>query len=219
MTAALTTDRPVTLIGGGPFSPDDLALSLSLGPVIAAADGGADSALAHGLVPQAVIGDFDSLSEAARKAIPADHLHRVTEQDSTDFEKCLTRIAAPLVLAVGFSGARQDHFLAALNALARRIGPPCILIAGADVITLCPPALALDLPAGTRVSLFPMGACRGTSTGLDWPIDGLDFAPGGRIGTSNKASGRVSLTMAGPMLLCLPRDCLGVLACAVQSAA
>lgn len=208
----LQSRQPVTLIGGGPLGPDDLAQALALAPTVAAADGGADQALARGLTPAAVWGDFDSLSEAARAAIPAENLHRIAEQDSTDFEKCLSRIDAPLVIGLGFSGARQDHFLAALSTLARRLGPPCILLAGDDAIALAPSEIALDLPPGTRVSLFPMGPARGRSQGLEWPIDGLDLAPDGRVGTSNRATGPLRLAIEGPMLLILPRAHLADLA-------
>jgi thiamine pyrophosphokinase len=47
----------------------------------------------------------------------------------------------------------------------------------------------------------------GRSTGLDWPIDGIDFAPDRAIGTSNRASGGpVSLEFsARKMLVILPR--------------
>ncbi len=47
----------------------------------------------------------------------------------------------------------------------------------------------------------------GDSTGLRWPIAGLDFAPGGVIGTSNEvAEPEVRLRFAGPgMLVLLPR--------------
>ena len=165
-----------------------------------------------GAVPAIVDGDFDSISARARAAIPAENLHPVAEQDSTDFEKCLSRIDAPLVLAIGYCGARQDHFLAALNTLARGIGPPCILIADQDIVTLCPPRIALDLAPGTRLSLFPMGLASGRATGLRWSIEGLDFAPAGRVGTSNAATGPVSIEMRGPMLLILPRAQLGLLA-------
>lgn len=208
----LQSRQPVTLIGGGPLGPDDLAQALALAPTVAAADGGADQALARGLIPAAVWGDFDSLSEAARTAIPAENLHRIAEQDSTDFEKCLSRIDAPLVIGLGFSGAHQDHFLAALSTLARRLGPPCILLAGDDAIALAPPEIALDLPPGTRVSLFPMGPARGRSQGLEWPIDGLDLAPAGRVGTSNRCTGPLRLAIEGPMLLILPRAHLADLA-------
>ena len=208
----LASRQPVTLIGGAPLDSDDLSQALALAPVVAAADGGADTALANGLVPQAVWGDFDSISARARAGIPPENLHPVTEQDSTDFEKCLSRIDAPLVIAVGFAGARHDHFLAALSTLSRRIGPPWILIAAEDVITLCPPEIALDLRPGTRLSLFPMGPASGYAQGLKWPINGLNFAPDARIGTSNAATGPVLLQTEGPMLLILPRANLVTLA-------
>ncbi|MFC3571116.1 thiamine diphosphokinase [Paracoccus simplex] len=209
----LASARPVTLIGGAPVvARADLQQALRLAPVVAAADSGADTALSHGLMPAAVWGDFDSISARARAEIPAENQHPIAEQDSTDFEKCLARLDTPFVIALGFSGARHDHFLSALGVLARRIGPPCLLIAGEDVITLAPPRLALDLAPGTRVSLFPMGPASGRSTGLKWPIDGLAFAPTGRSGTSNEATGPVTLECEGPMLLILPRSELPALA-------
>jgi thiamine pyrophosphokinase len=58
----LASRQPVTLIGGAPVPRADLDAALALAPVLAAADGGADAALANGLVPQAVWGDFDIAS-------------------------------------------------------------------------------------------------------------------------------------------------------------
>ncbi|WP_323715998.1 thiamine diphosphokinase [Paracoccus aminovorans] len=208
----LESPRPVTLIGGAPVARADLDAALALAPVVAAADGGADTALQFGLMPQAVWGDFDSISDRARAAIPPGNLHPVAEQDSTDFEKCLSRLRTPFVVALGFAGGRHDHFLSALGVIARRVGPPCLLVAGEDVITRAPARLALDLAPGTRVSLFPMGAATGRSQGLRWPIDGLAFAPDGRSGTSNQATGPVTLACEGPMLLILPRAELATLA-------
>lgn len=211
----ITTAGGVTLVGGGAVDPADLAEALALAPVLVAADGGADGALAAGHLPDAVIGDFDSLSDAARAAIPADRLHHVAEQDSTDFEKCLTRISARFVLGVGFSGPRTDHALAALSAMVRMQAPPVTLIGEGDVILRAPPLIDLPLAPGTRVSLFPMGPAQGRSSGLRWPIDGIGFAPDGRIGTSNIATGPVRIEMQGPMLLILPRDCLGLVLAAI----
>jgi len=39
-------------------------------------------------MPEAVIGDFDSIPQNVRAALPDSVLYHVTEQDSTDFEKC-----------------------------------------------------------------------------------------------------------------------------------
>ncbi|MBK1635211.1 thiamine diphosphokinase [Rhodovulum adriaticum] len=206
-TQILQSSASVTLLGGGEVSDAQLARALAHAPVVAAADGGADSALARGHVPQAVIGDFDSISSAARAAIPPDRQHVVAEQESTDFEKCLRAITAPLVLGLGFLGPRIDHQLAALNTLVRFPDRRCILLGDEDLCFACPPDLALDLPVGTRLSLFPMAGLQGHSTGLHWPIEGLDFAPDGRVGTSNRVAGPVRLRMArAGMLVILPQQ-------------
>ncbi|CUH40301.1 thiamine pyrophosphokinase [Jannaschia seosinensis] len=198
-----------TIVGGAPVSSRVLSEALTLAPRLIAVDSGADTCLAAGHVPEAVVGDLDSISQAARIAF-ADRLHPIPEQDSTDFAKALRTFPAPLTLAVGFIGARSDHFLACLSALAR-IGERCVLLSETDCVTLCPRAIALDLAAGTRVSLWPLAPVRGTSAGLFWPIDGLELSPTGRVGTSNVATGPVRLTLDGPTALILPADCLRIL--------
>lgn len=206
MTPVLASAAGVTLVGGGEVTAQDLSQALALAPVVAAADSGADRALAAGLMPEAVIGDLDSLSPQTRAAIPSDRLHRIAEQETTDFEKALLRIAAPFVLGVGFAGTRIDHLLAALNTLVRLRRPPCLLLAGEDLAFAAPPALSLGLPPGTRLSLCPLGPVTGTSRGLGWPIDGLTLDPAGFIGTSNQTTGPVELALDGSCIVILPRE-------------
>ncbi len=196
----------VTLVGAGEVSPASVTDSLTIAPCLVAADGGADRLLAMGLLPEAVIGDLDSISPAARAALPADRLHLIPQQDTTDFDKCLRSIAAPFILATGFTGARLDHALAAFHTLTRHPDQCCLIIGPQDVCFLAPRRLQLDLPPGTRLSLFPMGSVRGTSRGLRWPIDGLAFAPDALIGTSNQTTEQqVSLRFsARRMLVILP---------------
>jgi thiamine pyrophosphokinase len=198
----------ITLVGGGPVPRRDLALAQGRAPHLVAVDGGANRLMALGLMPVAVIGDLDSIAPGVRAALPASCIHEVTEQDTTDFDKALRSVRAPIVLAVGFQGARLDHGLAALTALVAHAGQPCIVIGPADIVFHAPPRLHLRLVPGTRVSLFPMACVRGQSIGLRWSIDGIDFAPTGRIGTSNEAVTRdVTLTMDTPgMLVILPRQ-------------
>ena len=212
----IISDRGVTVIGGGQVTRSDLALATTVAPLLVAADGGADRALELGRMPDWVIGDLDSVSDRGRAAVPPDRLLHVAEQDSTDFVKCLTRIKAPVVMAVGFAGLRLDHTLAALTALVAQDVGRVIMIASDDVIFAAPPSVTLPLMPGTRVSLYPMGPAGGTSSGLEWPIDDIDFAPGGRVGTSNRATGLVSLRIDGPMLVILPRECLGTVLTALS---
>ena len=201
----------VTLIAGGPVARRDLSTALRLAPVLVAADGGADRALALGAEPVAVIGDMDSLSGAARSRLGAARVFPIPEQESTDFDKALRSIRAAFVLTLGCLGGRVDHELAALRTLAAGGGPPCVLIGRQDVVFAAPPALRLQMRAGDRFSLFPMRAVTGQSSGLRWPIDGIGFAPDGRVGTSNVALGPVDLCFDGPgMLVIVPRARLKV---------
>jgi thiamine pyrophosphokinase len=200
---------PITLIGGAAVTLTLLARARALAPIVVAADGGADAALAHDIIPQAVIGDFDSISEAARTRIPGTSQHPIADQDSTDFDKCLGNIASPLILGIGFSGDRLDHQLAAYNTLVRHPWQRCILLGREELVFLAPPSIDINLDADCPVSLFPMGAVEGISDGLCYPIGGLNFAPDGRVGTSNTALGPVHLSLTAPkMLVILPQSTL-----------
>src|SRR6056297_186189 len=211
---------PITLIGGAGLSDRLLDRALGLADRVVAADSGADRALAHGVTPRAVIGDFDSIAARARAALPEAILHHMPDQNSTDFDKCLRSIAAPLILGVGFCGDRLDHQLAACNALVRYPAQRCVLLGEVDLMFLCPPAIHLPLDPGCRVSLFPMGAVEGASDGLQWPIRGLNFAPDGQIGTSNRTTGPLSLSVTAPkMLVTLPAHTLETVARALAESA
>jgi thiamine pyrophosphokinase len=168
-----------------------------------AADSGGDLALPDGRRFAAVIGDMDSLRAAAALRAAGVPLHYVEDQDTTDLEKCLVAVAAPLFVGLGFLHGRLDHHLAAMNALVRNADRPIVLVGGEDLCFVCPPELDLDLPAGDRVSLFPMGPARGRlSVGLRWSVEGLAMAPDGRIGTSNAAlGGRLRIGFDAPVML------------------
>lgn len=218
--AFVQSDGPVTLLGGAPLETILLRRALALAPVLVAADGGAGRALKAGLTPAAVIGDLDSLDPADRARLDPATVHEVAEQETTDFQKALDGIDAPLVLAVGFTGARLDHELAAYNALVRQPAGRVVVLGEDDLCFHAPRDFAVDLAPGTRVSLFPLAPVTGRSEGLEWPLDGLRFAPDGRVGTSNRAAaGRVAWRLDGPgMLAILPRDCLNSVARALLAA-
>lgn len=194
----------VTLAGGGAFSGAALARARGRADYVVAADGGADRLIALGAMPQAVIGDLDSISAKARAQL-GDRVLHIPDQDSTDFDKAMAQINAPFILGLGFMGGRADHGLAVFSGLVRAPHQTCILIGPKDLVFLAPLELHLNLRKGTRFSLFPMGVVQGESQGLHWPIDGIDFAPDGVIGTSNLVSGPVSLQFnARKMLVILP---------------
>lgn len=195
----------ITLIAGGPVRAAELKMALKRAPRLVAVDGGADQALRLGMQPEAVIGDLDSVSQAARHRLGQDAFHSVTEQESTDFDKALRAVSARFVIAVGATGGRTDHALAVLSGLMRHQtagGCPCLLLGPQDVIFAAPPEMNLTLRPGDRLSLFPLSETTGESTGLRWPISGLQFSPTGRIGTSNAVTGaQVNLRFDRPGML------------------
>ncbi len=190
-------DVPVTLVGNGPVAAADLSAAIAVAPRIVAADGGARAVLDAGLMPDAVVGDCDSLDGATRAAVPPARLHRIADQETTDFEKCLAAVDAPFVIGVGFTGGRSDHTLAALSALVRS-DHDCVLIDGSDVIFHCGAGVAMSPEVGSRLSLFPLAPTSGRSEGLEWPIEGLALDPMGRIGTSNRVAGPVRIVLDRP---------------------
>ncbi|MEP3441405.1 MAG: thiamine diphosphokinase [Sulfitobacter sp.] len=197
---------PVALLGGGQATASDIAEVLSIASNLVAVDGGLVTALSAGVTPWAVIGDMDSAPPDALQHIPKARQHRISEQQSTDFDKALRHVQAPVVIGAGFCGGRIDHQLAAFHTLLVRADRPCILLAEEEVVLIAPPVLALDTQAGDVVSLFPLVPVAGRSTGLEWPIDGLAFDPARFVGTSNRAMGSMCLEMEGPgMLLIAPR--------------
>ena len=187
---------PVILVGASPVELGPFFFSLPQTWPVIAADGGVDTLAKYGGRPELVIGDMDSVTD-----IPPDmpRLH-LTGQDDTDFEKCLERIRAPLIVGFGFLDGRLDHSLAVIHALAAHRASGRVMLCGAhDVVACLRGDISFAAANGDRVSIWPLG--RQTfrrSSGLRWPLDGLEMRAGGTIGTSNEASaGRVGIE-AGP---------------------
>lgn len=199
----LRIDGGVTLLGAAPGA-EGLDEALAAAPALICADGGANK-LTH--TPEAIIGDLDSLADsAAWRARLGEKLIHVEEQDSTDLEKCLRHVEASFFICIGFLGGRLDHELAALHALVAD-PRPIAMIGAEDVILSAGRSLALDLKRGDRVSVFPMRRVTATrSAGLSWPLDGLAFEAGVKVGTSNMATGPVTLGFDRPgAVVTLPR--------------
>ncbi|MEO9685505.1 MAG: thiamine diphosphokinase [Tateyamaria sp.] len=197
---------PVTLLGGGEASIADVHAAHALAPMCVGADGGAELARIAGVELDAIVGDFDSISQETLETVPLARRLHMSEQDSTDFSKALRYIHAPVVVGVGFLGARLDHQLAALHVLAAHPDRSCVLLGPHEIAFLCPPQVHLKLEKSEVVSLFPLAPVTGTSKGLRWDIEGLAFDPTSFIGTSNEAFGPLTLTMNTPaMIVMLPR--------------
>ena len=212
-TTIVSTDSPVCFVGGGVIGNRPLGADLASDTRFVGVDSGADHLLAAGVSPMIVIGDLDSLSDSARAAVGA-VLHHGAEQDTTDFEKALMRVDAPLITALGFTGGRIDHILGVLNVMARYPQKRVLLADDEDVSFVMTARLErLELPEDTRISLMPLDDVVVTATGLRWSLNGFAMRPTGRTSGSNVTTGTpIAIQTTGPILVTLPRAFLAVAA-------
>lgn len=196
----------ICLVGGASLGRNTISSVLPFVDAFVGVDGGANHLLQAGVTPAAVIGDLDSLSARARATF-ADVLHHIPEQATTDFEKALTRVAAPAILALGFTGGRMDHALSVLNVMARYPARAVILVDDDEVCFMAVTGRTrMDLAAGTPLSVMPVAPVRVTVAGLAWSFDDRMMSPDGFTSPSNAASGGpVTLDTDGPVLVTLPR--------------
>lgn len=209
---SLHHSKGVLVAGGGDIDLGALALARAHTDHVVAADGAADALFGLGVRPDVIIGDMDSLANLEAWRDTDTKLLPIEEQDTTDFEKCLYSTSAPLYVGIGFTGRRFDHTLAALHAMLRYPGKQVVLLGAADAIFLAPPDWTIVLPLDARISFFPLLPTRGlASTGLEWPLGGLDFAVGQRVGTSNRVTDTpVSVALDGHgMAVMVDRQHLG----------
>jgi thiamine pyrophosphokinase len=174
-------------------------------PAIVAADAAGEWCVGLGRAPDLVVGDFDSAQPGAseRLAAAGSLIEQHSEaKDETDLDLAITaalrRFGPPAVLTAAFS-ERLDHTLAAVGSLLR---------AGVGARALEPfwsaspvhpgHPLALDIEAGTVVSLVaPGGAAGVTITGVRWELHDARLTSLSGLGISNAASGgRVSVSCA-----------------------
>jgi len=177
--------------------------------LIVAADGGADKALALGVVPDAVVGDLDSASDASRNVIPAAAFIRADDPDHTDLQKAVAfalQQGCREIDVVAAGGGRADHALANLSILALS-GEDIIIRVIDDLfeVTRVDSRAVIDAPVGTVVSLVPIGVCTGvTTSGLRWELDDRDIAFG-PLGVHNEVVQRPAAVSLREGLLLLFR--------------
>ncbi|HEY8578126.1 MAG TPA: thiamine diphosphokinase [Devosia sp.] len=214
---------PLAIVGGGAVDPALLLELAGRGVTLVGADGGADAMGAAGLVPAAIIGDLDSLEDRAGWEQRTRVIH-IPEQITTDFQKALYSTQAPVTLALGMTGKRLDHTLAALSAVLQYAPKrKLLLVDEVDVALAVIGPIRFDAGLRERVSIHPLLPIRfRSSTGLFYPMDGHTLAPGGLIGTSNEGTGGLVEVVPEdetPWLLILRKERLWDLVGACGSAA
>ena len=199
--------KGMLIIGGN--APDSIIVAeLSRDfDIIAAADSGFDVALEAGISPDIVLGDFDSVkSSDAVEDLPKHRLMKFPEdKDATDTEiglSYLHRSGCSHITIIGGGGGRLDHLIGILRLFERDMRPHVWRTDTAEVISI-ENEYEYHGKRGDTVSFFPVGheICTMNSTGLKWPLDGLEWGRGD-VGISNIVpSGRCRVLMKTGRLL------------------
>jgi thiamine pyrophosphokinase len=159
------------------------------------ADGGARHVKMLNVVPDVLLGDFDSISGS-----DYDFLKQRTNVETYPVEKNETdsEIAVELALKKGYrniiilggTGGRLDHTVANMLLLKRihDAGAEGMLVNEKNQVYYVTSAITLEREEGFKVSLIPLGqkACGITTGGLYYPLSGEDIESGSTRGISNE---------------------------------
>jgi thiamine pyrophosphokinase len=205
--------RAVVFVNGEVQDYTALARWLRPGDHLIGADGGTRHMLALGLMPDAVVGDLDSLEpETVAKLIVqgVDVERYPIAKDQTDLELAIERglrAGASEILLLGALGGRLDQTLANLLILAQRNWPvPLRLAEGSQLAQVLRTGETLMLHAapGSTVSAIPLSAIVTgiTYTGLEYPLQDATLSIGSTRGVSNVvASSPATITIDEGLLL------------------
>ena len=146
---------------------------------IIAVDGSANKLIDLGIIPDVIIGDFDSLQAKRIKNVK---LIETPDQNKTDFRKTLDWCIEKNILNIsifGISGKSDDHFLANYYTLcdfSEKISWKAFT--DFSVISPCTGSREFESFKGQKVSLFCMkGSSTITSKNLEYPLKSYQLKP------------------------------------------
>jgi thiamine pyrophosphokinase len=191
-------DIKYLIIAGGKSVNGELIQYLAAGvDKIVCADSGAEIARRTDIVPNAIIGDLDSVSEGTLAYFKRMDLMEVIEdqgQESTDLEKALLLAlnqGANKIIITCATGNRMDHFLYNISLLSKFHNKADItLIDDYDIVVLKKDSFTDKCTPGERISLIPWGGkVKNVATdGLKYKITGKDMQAGVLESISNEAT-------------------------------
>ncbi len=196
------------LFANGEVTKREIAIAEQSGfDFVVAADGGIVHAERFGFIPNAVVGDFDSLPEGIHKRYPRTRFVHRPSQEQCDLEKALIfceEEGVSDITLLGTTGKRLDHTLGNLSLIARydRCFRLRILTPEGELF-IVRSRLKLEGIPGQGISLAPMGEAKDVSTsGLKYPLNHENLTFGEREGISNEFSrSHCEISITGGLLL------------------
>ncbi len=193
-----------TIIANGEYPTADTPLRiLHNSAYVVCCDGGADHYIALGHIPDAIIGDGDSISDENR-ALYADIIHHDADQETNDQTKAVKFLIDKgfrNIAIVGATGKCEDHTIGNIALLAEYMRMRVNVRSYTDygVFVPCCGNCSFECRKGQKVSIFNISAKGLSSTGLEYPI--YDFTVWWQ-GTLNRCTGdRFTISAKGEYIL------------------
>lgn len=164
------------IIANGRYPKHPVPLSyISKAEYIVCSDGAANDFIARGGLPDAIVGDCDSISDE-NKVRFAGILHYISEQETNDLTKsvrfCVDQGRKEIVI-VGGTGKREDHTIGNISLLAEYVQmAQVIMITDWGIFTPIRSATKFKSFMGEQVSIFAIDPQKITTHNLKYPVNG-----------------------------------------------
>lgn len=170
-------------------------------------------------LPDAIIGDMDSLSPAAQKEYGS-LIVRVDDQDTNDQTKAFRHVIGNFrdvtdIFFLAATGKREDHTIGNMSLLMEYAGYPEVTDRGirlqmiSDFSTILPvtDSISMECGQGRAISIFsPDSSLRICSEGLRWPTDNVVFDNWWKATLNRASEDTVKLTFSHPSIALIVMD-------------
>ncbi len=185
--------EPALIIANGASCHDELlGQLLEWSPLVIVLDSAIERVVARNIKVDVLLGDFDrgfNPEEFVKSQYPIEIIH-APDQDKTDLEKAfeyLIQRKIPAANVIWATGKRADHTMSNLTNMVRyRNNLKVVIHDDHSKIFLLPRYFQKWYPAGTIISLIPIGQVNGITTeNLVYPLHDETLTIGYRSGSSN----------------------------------
>jgi thiamine pyrophosphokinase len=164
------------IVADGSFPRHEIPLAYLRGAErVVCCDGSAENLIKAGYIPDAIVGDMDSLNQAIAGRFH-DRIFRDDDQDTNDLTKavawCSERGYNDLII-IGATGKREDHTIGNISLLAEYIKTVnAKMVTDTGILLALDEGTAIASFPGQQVSVFSIDPeTEITSDGLRYPLD------------------------------------------------
>lgn len=199
-------NKKALIIANGSFPTHPFALELiNTATYIICCDGGANSLIEYGGVPDAIIGDGDSITNI-NKAKYKDRLHIISEQETNDLTKAVNfavKRGFNNLTILGATGHREDHTLGNISLLMDyQTSCRVNMVTDFGIFYPCQNHFIKELEVGSQLSIFNFGATNIQAIGLEYPV--RDFSKWWEGTLNSVSSPNVEIKAKGIFLIYIP---------------